>query len=285
MIRTEGTFPPRALRVLAPTILAVALGACASQPPAELQQARQAYQQAQQDKQVSSNAPVALNAAQEQLQSAEHAWKKDKGKQEVQHQAYLAEQKVAIARAKAQEALAQQQVKKLGDERQQVLLSAREQQAQQAQKRAEMARMEAQRLQSELSDVKAKAKKTQGAVVLTLGDVLFGFNKSDLKPGVERNLQPLAQFLQRHPERQVIVEGYTDSTGSASYNDKLSQERAKSVKQFLVRNGIDPNRVITKGYGEEYPVASNSNAAGRQQNRRVNVVILDQGEQPSAHMR
>ncbi len=275
----------RSGHVAAPAALVLALAACASQPPAELQQAQQSYQQAKQDQQVSSNAPVALHEAEQQLQQAQQAWKKDKGDKEVQHQAYLAEQRVAIARAKAQDAAAQKQIKQLGDERQQVLLSAREQQAQQAQKRADLARMEAQRLQSELSDVKAKAKQTEGAVVLTLGDVLFGLNKAALKPGVERNLQPLAQFLDRHPQRKVIIEGYTDSTGPNAYNQKLSEQRAESVKQFLVRNGIGADRVITKGYGEQYPVAPNSNAAGRQQNRRVQVVILDQGEQASAHMR
>jgi outer membrane protein OmpA-like peptidoglycan-associated protein len=94
-----------------------------------------------------------------------------------------------------------------------------------------------------------------------------------LNPGASRNLDQLAQFLAEHPDRHVEIDGYTDSVGTDGYNQALSQERADSVKSALVTRGIDPSRIVTKGYGKEFAIASNSDAAGRQLNRRVEVVI------------
>ncbi|MGV8321401.1 OmpA family protein, partial [Pseudomonas aeruginosa] len=102
---------------------------------------------------------------------------------------------------------------------------------------------------------------------------LFDLDKSDLKPGAMRNIQQLAEFLQQNPERQVIVEGYTDSTGSSNYNQRLSERRADSVRMSLLSRCISPERVATRGYGKEYPVASNGTSSGRAMNRRVEVTI------------
>jgi len=103
--------------------------------------------------------------------------------------------------------------------------------------------------------------------------VLFDLNKAELKPAGMRGVQKLAEFLNDNPERKVVVEGYTDSTGSASYNQQLSERRAQSVMRALTRAGVDAQRIQTVGYGEEYPVASNDTPASRAMNRRVEVTI------------
>jgi outer membrane protein OmpA-like peptidoglycan-associated protein len=90
-------------------------------------------------------------------------------------------------------------------------------------------------------------------------------------------------FLKEFPDREVVVEGYTDSTGSGVYNLELSQQRANSVQSFLVGNGISPDRIVARGYGEAYPVAPNDTAAGRQKNRRVEIIILHAGEQAETY--
>ncbi|MEO8717956.1 MAG: OmpA family protein [Burkholderiales bacterium] len=129
------------------------------------------------------------------------------------------------------------------------------------------------RLAAQLEEMKAK--KTERGMVLTLGDVLFDTGRSDLKPGAMRTLGQLAAFLNENPERNVIIEGHTDSTGSAAYNQALSEQRALAVKNALAGRGIAGERISAVGFGPGKPVASNDTAAGRQQNRRVEVILPD----------
>ena len=89
-------------------------------------------------------------------------------------------------------------------------------------------------------------------------------------------MYPLVEYLQAHGDAKVKIEGHTDSQGSTDYNIQLSQNRAESVRNFLISNGISPERITAQGMGEGYPVATNSTAAGRQQNRRVEVTITDE---------
>jgi len=86
-------------------------------------------------------------------------------------------------------------------------------------------------------------------------------------------LDQLAQFLNEHKERRVQIDGFTDSVGTDSYNEELSQRRANSVKSALLSRGVDSSRIGTEGYGKAYPVANNVDSGGRQLNRRVEVVI------------
>ena len=127
------------------------------------------------------------------------------------------------------------------------------------------------RLQAEVDALKAKP--TDRGLVLTLGDVLFETGSSTLSPGAGRNLDRLVQFLTDHPERLVQIDGFTDSVGTDSFNQDLSQHRADAVRYQLVSRGITSTRIATQGYGKAYPVASNSESGGRQLNRRVEVVI------------
>jgi outer membrane protein OmpA-like peptidoglycan-associated protein len=110
-------------------------------------------------------------------------------------------------------------------------------------------------------------------LVLTLGDVLFTSGRADLKPGAMGNLNELVNFLVKYPDRTVAIHGYTDSLGSEEYNQGLSERRANSVKAYLADRGIDSTRLSASGMGQSAPVAGNDSAAGRQQNRRVEVTI------------
>ena len=121
-------------------------------------------------------------------------------------------------------------------------------------------------------------KQTAQGLVVTLEDVLFEVNGADLQPGAQPQLLRLIEFLKLNPDRKVLIEGYTDSIGSPEYNLQLSLLRAESAQSFLVGNGLPADRITAIGYGETRPGAPNESATGRQQNRRVEVVILDAGE-------
>ncbi len=149
--------------------------------------------------------------------------------------------------------------------------------------KAAKARAEAAQLAKEVSDLKAK--QTERGIVLTMGDVLFATAQSTLFPGGIRSVQKLAGFLKKYPERQVLIEGHTDSVGSEEYNLGLSEKRADAVREELVRQGISPERIFTRGYGKKYPEASNDTPVGRQQNRRVEVIILKEGVKPENQFR
>ena len=108
-------------------------------------------------------------------------------------------------------------------------------------------------------------------------DVLFDVDRSEIKAGGAQELARVADFLRNHPNRNILVEGHTDSTASDSYNLALSQRRANAVEDMLISMGVEPTRIESRGYGEQLPVATNDTAAGRQKNRRVELVILDPG--------
>lgn len=129
--------------------------------------------------------------------------------------------------------------------------------------------------QQELQLKELNAKKTERGLVITLGDVLFNTNKAQLKSGGIRNVQKLADFLKQYPKHVVLVEGHTDSTGSDSLNQELSDRRANAVRTALIDKGIGGDRVTTRGYGEAYPIAGNDTPAGRQLNRRVEIILSD----------
>ena len=119
------------------------------------------------------------------------------------------------------------------------------------------------------------AKKTAHGIVITLSDVLFGTDLSRLNTEGIRNIQKLADLLRENPSRIVLVEGFTDSTGSAAHNQALSERRASAVRKALVDMGVHQERISMHGYGEELPVAANDTAANRQLNRRVEIVLSD----------
>jgi outer membrane protein OmpA-like peptidoglycan-associated protein len=149
--------------------------------------------------------------------------------------------------------------------------------------RAAQAKADADKLMKELADLKAK--QTERGMVLTVGEVLFALGKADLSPKALPSVDKLAEFLQKYTTRNVLIEGHTDSTGSDQLNMTLSQKRADAVKDALLAKGIAEGRITAKGYGKKYPVASNDTPAGRSQNRRVEVLILNEGVKPESQFR
>jgi outer membrane protein OmpA-like peptidoglycan-associated protein len=146
-----------------------------------------------------------------------------------------------------------------------------------AQANASDAQARAAMLQQQLQDLRARP--TDRGALVTLGDVLFEFNRADIKTTGHGELQKLAEFLKKHPDRQVLIEGHTDDIGSNSYNENLSRRRAEAVANALAALGVPSPRVTAVGYGESYPVASNSTDTNRALNRRVEVYISD-NDQP-----
>ena len=255
--------------------IALSLAACASAPKTNegLESARTAVQSAESDANVSQYAALDLAQSKRELQLALDAAAKHDLNAVNQH-AYLASQTARLAQlhgvAKADEArLANGQA-----ERDKIQLEARSRDVQQAQ--AQTAEALAQRDAAKREVEQLKATQTSRGLVMTLGDVLFDTGKSELKSGAARKLDPLVAFLNSHPNRRIEIDGFTDSVGSESLNEQLSQRRADAVKEALVSRGVDATRVNTQGFGKTFPVASNDNAGGRQLNRRVEVVIATQ---------
>jgi len=272
------------LAVFAALATSITLAGCAAGPNADIQRARASLMVAQQDPQVVTYAPVQLRAAQQTLNRAERIWEDKGDRAEASHLSYIAEQQAGIAVAKAQESVAEAEAKGLAEEREQVRLTARTREAELANERAREATRQAQeatgraqQLEQELAALHARD--TDRGLVMTLQEgVLFEFNRADLKPGAMRNLSPLVTFLREHPDRTLLIEGHTDSIGSESYNLDLSRSRAAAVQSFLAFNGISSDRIVARGYGKSYPVTSNDTEAGRQQNRRVEIVISHPGQ-------
>lgn len=154
--------------------------------------------------------------------------------------------------------------------------------ANEAQMDAQAARQQTLDAQARAAELEAmlnemEAKKTDRGMVVTLGDVLFDTNQSQLKSGGMRSIQRLADFFKQYPQRTVMIEGFTDSTGGSGANQELSDNRAHAVRTALLDMGIGAERISSRGYGESYPVAGNDTAAGRQLNRRVEMIVSEDG--------
>jgi len=241
-----------------------------------------------------------LKKADELLQSADAAAQARKPA-EVDYYAYMAAQTARLALAIGAEKASDAHVAQGEVERQRIELAARTREAQSATVRAEVAEASAkdaqaqaqaaqaqaqesqaqaqeadaakQRFQDELASLQAK--QTTRGTVITLRDVLFATGRATLQPGAERTLDQLAAALKDAPDRPIQVEGFTDSVGSEEFNQVLSERRAEAVREALLARGVDPSRIAVHGFGEAYPVASNDNSAGRQLNRRVEIVVAN----------
>lgn len=156
--------------------------------------------------------------------------------------------------------------------------------AAEAARRAEQAREETDEemaeLQRQIDLLQAKA--TERGLVLTLGNVLFETGRADLKGGGKDSLNNLVNFMNQYQDRNIIIEGHTDNVGSDSNNLALSTRRAESVRSYMLQQGVGGQRMASQGMGESQPIASNDSETGRQENRRVEIVILDKGQQVSA---
>jgi outer membrane protein OmpA-like peptidoglycan-associated protein len=270
-------------RLLTGLGLTLALGACATtpQPNAALEDAHAAVQAAETDPNVAKYAPLDLEAAKRDLTAADEAAAHHNDQAISQH-AYLATQSARLAQAHGATKANDARVAAGQTERDHIMLAARNREVNDAKDQRDQATVEAARatgeaarLQAEVDQLKGTA--TSRGLVLTLGDVMFDTGKAELKSGADRKLDQLVQFLNEHQDRHVQIDGFTDSVGSDSYNEELSQRRADAVKSALLSRGIDASRISTQGYGKAFPVASNGESGGRQLNRRVEVVIGSDG--------
>ncbi len=152
---------------------------------------------------------------------------------------------------------------------------AAQRETEQAQQQAGEAERRAAALKQQLSELNAR--QTDRGMVVTIGDVLFDTDQAQVKSGGLRSMDKLVAFLQAHPQRRAMIEGFTDSVGDDEYNLALSSRRADAVRLALVGLGVNAERLSTMGYGEAFPVAGNSSSGGRQLNRRVEIVLSDDG--------
>src|SRR5262245_53969422 len=188
--------------------------------------------------------------------------------------ATLTEDPAAVARAHAE--LAREHAERAV----QAAAVAKEQAARAGQRSAATGRAEVERELAEL-----KARETEQGLVLTLGDVLFAPNHSELTTAAKRKLSPFVTILKEQPQRSIRIAGYTDSSGPESSNLDLSQRRADAVRDCFVENGSSPTRITARGYGEADSVGSNATVVGRRENRRVEVRVPRAGRRVSAATR
>ena len=292
------------------------LAGCATAPssPEGAAEVRTKLTELQADTNLAGRVPVALEEADAAVQLAEQPVGDDVALGA--HRVLIADRKVEIAKARAATNYAEERRGELGEERERARLDARTREADRAQERAITARsdaaaargaaetargnaeaarlsaaeaereaaLQAEKMQRQIDALQAEA--TDRGLVLTLGDVLFATGRADLKGGATGNLNKLVAFLNEYPNRNVEIEGHTDDVGSDESNQSLSERRAESVKSYLVGQGIGSQRVTASGKGEAYPLVSNTSDGGRQQNRRVEVIILNPPSQvPTASAR
>ncbi|MBI1675728.1 OmpA family protein [Shewanella sp. DW31] len=270
--------------LLAYSLILSTVAACSSTPKiAEgIGDIRTELNKLQANNELAILAPAAIKQAEEAVRAAEQPVKDE---QQSQHLVFVADKKVNIALAQAQSRFAEDQHKVLAKKRDDARLDARTTEANQAHQDARLARADAAGARQETTELQAQltllnARQSERGWVVTLGDVLFDTAKADLKSSTSQHLTNLANFLNKYPARGAMIEGYTDSVGSEQYNLGLSQQRADSVSHFLQGKGIQSNRLSSLGKGESSPVANNESASGRQQNRRVEVILTDTAQAP-----
>lgn len=235
--------------ILTPTllVLGLALAGCANQPNENLEKARNNFIKLQNNPKASQWANVELNDANAFLLKADKAYRDNDAEKQVDQYAYLLQRRVDLANATIELRQAE----------------------------------EDKRIKAKVLDI---AKHTNRGEVVTFGDVLFDLGKANLKPAAYDNVEKLATFLKQNPERKVLIEGFTDSTGGDALNLRLSQQRADSLARALEQSGVSYDRIQTRGYGKAFPIASNASTADRAMNRRVEVTVSN-GDQPVAPRR
>jgi outer membrane protein OmpA-like peptidoglycan-associated protein len=280
----------------------IGLAACAHNPPQELVDARAAYQRASTGP-AQQYRPDEVHKAWSALEAAESSYSADPESGKTRDLAYIAERKAQVAEALATAAAAEKvegeaknaldqtnaqnaqrtkqqlgQTKETLNQTQRQLSDAQQttQQtaAQLAQEQQARAAAEAQAKQANdaLSALAAK-EEARGMVITLSGSVLFASNQSVLLPEAQTRLNQVSDALMQSKQRTILIEGHTDSRGSASTNMALSQRRADAVRDYLVSRGYPGDKVTARGIGPDRPIASNDSAEGRANNRRVEIVV------------
>jgi len=324
-----------AFRLLTVLFIAAFMISCGTAPKKDLalEQVRAQLDELKSNEELAELAPLALGEAERALRQAESAAGDDTFRI---HLIYMADRRIQIARAVAQREQLQQELGKLKNERNAMLVRASQLEAEHARAEAEQARMisqaraedaqrareetaqahqreaqsqrSAEQAQEEATQAKALAassvtaadlarreaelaaeqadslrrqlenlqlRQTESGVVVTLGDVLFESGQTNLREEAQSSLVEVVDLLQSEPDKKIRIEGHTDSTGDEKSNLEISERRANKVLDALVALGVDPARVTTAGMGENFPIASNESEEGRNRNRRVDVILLD----------
>jgi outer membrane protein OmpA-like peptidoglycan-associated protein len=247
-------------------VLAAILVGCSTmaEPNRALDRARAGYRALQNDPQVIQLAPTELTQAGEAVRTADTAWTQRQSLRTVDHLAYLAQQRVAVARETTSTRMWEKAAAaaKAGADSHKARVDAQ---------KAQHDKSRATDLEMQLKDLNAKP--TERGDVITLGDVLFDSNQAELRTGGLRDMDKLVVFFKRYPERTALIEGFTDSQGSQSDNLDLSQRRAGAVRDALIDQGVFADRLTSRGHGEAHPTSTNTTQAGRQANRRVEIVL------------
>jgi len=265
-----------------PTLLLIAalLGACSSTPTTTglLDQARSDYQSVQSNPKVASYAPLEMKQASDAMTRANLAATNNDSAENIDKLAYLAKQKIALTQEVAKRKTAEAEIDNAAKQRDQVRLDQRTNEADQAKRATQIAQSQTQAAQTHAAILEAQlaelaARKTERGIIITLGDVLFATDQARLTPDGMRTTQKLADVLQQNPQRAVLIEGFTDSTGTSAHNQELSERRASAVRSALQEMGVARERIAIRAFGEAYPVAANDTAPSRQLNRRVEIVL------------
>lgn len=238
--------------------LCIALIGCSQKRPQALVQARQELERAKNDTFILEHAAVSLNQAENTYERAEQVWQETEDQEKVVPIARLAQEQIYDATLEAGKTASLELSEDLNQQR--------------AMLRAEEALQTNRILIRELRQLSDQQLRERTVVTLN-SDLLFEVDGTSLTAGGQNELVPLANFLTRHPNHKVRIEGHTDSTGDPAYNQQLSRRRAEAVSAFLRKQGIPMSRISIVGMGENYPIASNDRSAGRLQNRRVEVII------------
>jgi len=280
---------------------AALLGGCAATVPSELVNARLAYQHASAGP-AAQLVPADLHTAQEALARANEAFAKDAKSYHTLDLAYVAQRKAEMADVLA--SIAAEQNKKAGSEKAyqvtqgnlleenkedlsqtRTALAASEQNSRETAARLsaeQRARVEADRKAADalaaLAKLAAVKEEERGLVITLSGSVLFRSDESTLMSGAQSRLDQVASALMASHDRNVVVEGFTDSQGTDQYNLDLSQRRANAVRDYIVQRGYDAGRIQAHGIGEGRPIADNATAEGRANNRRVEIVLGHAGK-------
>ena len=299
----------RTTRIGVIALTALALGACASaKKPDTLTQAESIYQTLE-SRGGNETVEAEMIKTRQALDSARMAITVNRSQAYVDGLSYVALRQAQTAEAEDRRRMAQHMTDSLKTARLNRLLSLSEaQKAQLAQQqqlsqeeiaalrvRSNTAEQRADSLRRAVEEANAKLndalmqlrslvaeitniKETSRGLVISLSDILFDVNQATLKPGAASNVQKIAAILNQYPNYNISVEGHTDSQGSDAYNQSLSDRRAAAVRLQLISGGVPEARISSKGFGESQPVASNDTPAGRQQNRRVEVIVLGAGK-------
>lgn len=284
LARSSLLSPRTTLRsALALVFLSLSASCATVAPPAELLDARAAYDRASHGR-AAELKPDGLLSAKQQLDRAENLFSRDADTSEIKDAAYIAVRKSLLVESEANTIAAIRMTSDAENwvkEKQAIDLSATKGKLVSTQAELEkerLARETAERRAAasvaDLQKIAAVRRDERGVVITLQGGVLFKTDKSELLPAAMAQLNQVAEALLRNsPDSMISVGGYTDAQGSTPHNQELSERRAKSVGDYLVGRGISKDRVVSKGYGPQTPIADNTSVEGRAQNRRVEIIV------------